>query len=197
MAIPLTVAWELVRLHLQSSSAPYSKPWKPVSGDGKSHSTNFCDRSIIMQTAVVVFQVQGYTQLHFPYLEHQKWSTRSAHDTYSTCGFLVRRVILASLLHSNRYLSRCCWRLHYWNNHKTFTTHTSKMWLTDAQSELHNLEWINIWLAKGACRNRCRTHHLWWFVHDPWSNAILWWSFIGSWKCTFLCIPYSTSHFNS
>ena len=39
-------------LFTQSSSAPYSKPWKPVSGDGKSHSTNFCDRSIIMQTAV-------------------------------------------------------------------------------------------------------------------------------------------------
>ena len=53
MAIPLTVAWELVRLHLRNRRhPPYSKPWKPVSGDGKSHSTNFCDRSIIMQTAV-------------------------------------------------------------------------------------------------------------------------------------------------
>ena len=53
MAIPLTVAWELVRLHLHNRrQPPYSKPWKPVSGDGKSHSTNFCDRSIIMQTAV-------------------------------------------------------------------------------------------------------------------------------------------------
>ena len=57
MAIPLTVAWELVRLHLVNHlrnrrHPPYSKPWKPVSGDGKSHSTNFCNRSIIMQTAV-------------------------------------------------------------------------------------------------------------------------------------------------
>ena len=52
MAIPLTVAWELVRLYLHNRQPPYSKPWKPVSGDGKSHSTNFCDRSIIMQTAV-------------------------------------------------------------------------------------------------------------------------------------------------
>ena len=53
MAIPLTDAWELVRLHLQNHrQPPYSKPWKPVSGDGRSHSTNFCDRSIIMQTAV-------------------------------------------------------------------------------------------------------------------------------------------------
>ena len=53
MAIPLTVAWELVRLHLHNRrQPPYSKPWKPVSGDGKSHSTNFCNRSIIMQTAV-------------------------------------------------------------------------------------------------------------------------------------------------
>ena len=53
MAIPLTVAWELVRLYLHNRrQPPYWKPWKPVSGDGKSHSTNFCDRSIIMQTAV-------------------------------------------------------------------------------------------------------------------------------------------------
>ena len=52
MAIPLTVAWELVRLYLHNRQPPYSKPWKLVSGDGKSHSTNFCDRSIIMQTAV-------------------------------------------------------------------------------------------------------------------------------------------------
>ena len=48
MAIPLTVAWELV------GQPPYSKPSKPVSGDGKSHSTNFRDRSIIMQTAVAL-----------------------------------------------------------------------------------------------------------------------------------------------
>ena len=53
MATALTVAWELVRLHLHNRrQPPYSKPSKPVSGDGKSHSTNFCDRSIIMQTAV-------------------------------------------------------------------------------------------------------------------------------------------------
>ena len=37
MAIPLTVAWELVRLYLHNRQPPYSKPWKPVSGDGKSH----------------------------------------------------------------------------------------------------------------------------------------------------------------
>ena len=34
--------------------SPHSKPSKPISGDGKSHSTNFCDRSIIMQTAVTL-----------------------------------------------------------------------------------------------------------------------------------------------
>ena len=46
-------AWELVRLHLHNRRwSPYSKPSKPVSGDGKSHCTNFCNRSIIMQTAV-------------------------------------------------------------------------------------------------------------------------------------------------
>ena len=56
MAIPLTVAWELVRLHLHNRRRPppYTKPSKPASGDGKSHSTNFCDRSIIMQTAVSI-----------------------------------------------------------------------------------------------------------------------------------------------
>ena len=55
MAIPLTVAWELVRLHLHNRrQPPYLKPSKPIGGDGKSHSTNFCDRSIIMRTAVVI-----------------------------------------------------------------------------------------------------------------------------------------------
>ena len=53
IAIPLAVAWELVRLHLHiHRQSPYSKPSKPVSGDGKPHSTDFSDRSIIMQTAV-------------------------------------------------------------------------------------------------------------------------------------------------
>ena len=52
MAIP-TVAWELVRFNFHNRrQPPYSKPPKPVSGDGKSHPTNFRDRSIIMQTAV-------------------------------------------------------------------------------------------------------------------------------------------------
>ena len=54
IAIPLAVAWELVRLHLHNRrQPPYSKPSKPVSGDGKPHSTNFSDRSIVMQTAVL------------------------------------------------------------------------------------------------------------------------------------------------
>ena len=59
MAIPLvTVAWELVRLYLHNRRLPpYSKPSKPGSGDGKSHSTDFCDRSIIMQTAVSIYFV--------------------------------------------------------------------------------------------------------------------------------------------
>ena len=47
------MAWELVRLHLHNRrQPPHSKPSKPVSGDGKPHSTNFSDQSIIMQTAV-------------------------------------------------------------------------------------------------------------------------------------------------
>ena len=37
-SITLTVAWELVRLHSNNRCEPYSKPLKPVSGDGKSHS---------------------------------------------------------------------------------------------------------------------------------------------------------------
>ena len=66
MAIPLTVAWELVRFHLHNHhQPPYSKPSKPASGDGKSHCTNFCDRSIIMQTAVrvVLPHSQDYLEL--------------------------------------------------------------------------------------------------------------------------------------
>ena len=59
IAIPLAVAWELVRLHLHNRrQPPYSKPSKPVSGDGKPHSTNFSDRSIIMQTAVNIPPLQ-------------------------------------------------------------------------------------------------------------------------------------------
>ena len=78
MAIPLTVnAWELVRLHLHNCrQPPYSKPSKPISGDGKSHSTNFCDRSIIMQTAVwhtSTFNHQrSKEKLYFSPLYHEK-----------------------------------------------------------------------------------------------------------------------------
>ena len=56
MAIPFIVVWKLVRLHLHNRrQPPLSKPWKPVSGDGKSHLTHFCNRSIItMQTAGMV-----------------------------------------------------------------------------------------------------------------------------------------------
>ena len=64
-AIPLAVAWELVRLHLHNRrQPPYSGPSKPVSGDGKPHSTNFSDRSIILQTAVTESPVLNRTWYH-------------------------------------------------------------------------------------------------------------------------------------